>query len=385
MATGHPPPGILSAAGQPHGDHDLGSRPRGTPAMREQAPQHIVARPRSAGQSRRRQRVGHLGVERLDVAAVANASGAATTIDTYDEYGVPGGGNVGRFQYTGQMWIPEIGLYHYKARDYSPTLGRFLQPDPIGFGGGMNFYGYVGGDPMDNIDPSGLGFFSFLGHAWNSFSSGAGHFFGGGYIKEAGYNKYGEYQGFFDRYPSFKYPRIPQYYSGGGGGGGGHGGAGGGAKGGGGQPPQNIVGSAACALAGAVPGNRIRLGADGVAALGGLLDAGLGVSLEDSGRVEFDGYGGYGAGVGAIGGAGVTVDNGSTPNGASGQYTGAFGQAAVGILGGGIYFHSGNIYDPNMVSASGSVSVGPKYGAVVGFARNATYGKALLDFHCGGK
>ena len=30
-----------------------------------------------------------------------------------------------------KLWLPEIALYYYKARMYSPTLGRFLQTDPI--------------------------------------------------------------------------------------------------------------------------------------------------------------------------------------------------------------------------------------------------------------
>jgi len=55
--------------------------------------------------------------------AVSNASGGLIAINTYDEYGIPRSTNVGRFQYTGQTWLPEAGLFYYKARMYSPTLG----------------------------------------------------------------------------------------------------------------------------------------------------------------------------------------------------------------------------------------------------------------------
>jgi RHS repeat-associated protein len=71
--------------------------------------------------------------ERGSVTAISNPSGAALTINSYDEYGVPKSANSGRFQYTGQTWIPELGMYNYKARLYSASLGRFLQTDPAAY------------------------------------------------------------------------------------------------------------------------------------------------------------------------------------------------------------------------------------------------------------
>jgi len=77
-------------------------------------------------------------------------------INRYDEYGKPQSTNAGRFQYTGQMWLAELGAYHYKARMYAPNLGRFLQTDPIGYRSGTNLYAYVGNSPISFTDPLGL-------------------------------------------------------------------------------------------------------------------------------------------------------------------------------------------------------------------------------------
>ena len=73
----------------------------------------------------------------------------------------PNSQTLGAFTYNprfpGQVADAESGWFYNWHRDYNPSLGRYVQSDPIGLAGGtMTTYGYGGGNALSNVDPQGL-------------------------------------------------------------------------------------------------------------------------------------------------------------------------------------------------------------------------------------
>jgi RHS repeat-associated protein len=62
-----------------------------------------------------------------------------------------------RHLFQGQLWTPETGLNDYRNRVELPTMGVFLQPDPIGFkGDAANIYRFCNNNAVNRSDPMGL-------------------------------------------------------------------------------------------------------------------------------------------------------------------------------------------------------------------------------------
>ena len=90
--------------------------------------------------------------------AVSGHNGGTIQSTTFGAFGntqSSTGASPNRLKYTGRE-DDNTGLYYYRARYYDPAIGRFVSEDPLGFEAGINFYQYVGANPVNGNDPSGL-------------------------------------------------------------------------------------------------------------------------------------------------------------------------------------------------------------------------------------
>lgn len=98
----------------------------------------------------------HLGTPQL----MTTASQSVAWRKDYQPFGLSSDRGENAFEigsrFPGQYFDSETGLHYNYFRDYDPTLGRYIESDPIGLRGGINTYAYVGGNPVNAYDPNGL-------------------------------------------------------------------------------------------------------------------------------------------------------------------------------------------------------------------------------------
>jgi RHS repeat-associated protein len=111
------------------------------------------------------------------VVALSDAAGNVVETYAYDAYGrsQPTGPATGNpYRFAGYHFDPETGLYFCRARSYNPAIGRFLQPDPLGYADGINWHLYCGNNPILFVDPLGLCYKPTAGEWVGGIASGVG-------------------------------------------------------------------------------------------------------------------------------------------------------------------------------------------------------------------
>ena len=91
------------------------------------------------------------------IVATSDNNGAVTNKNKFGPFGELASLGGTTFGFTGQRYDADLGLYYFKRRYLAASLGRFLQPDPIGYeSGDFNLYTYVKNTPLVLKDPMGL-------------------------------------------------------------------------------------------------------------------------------------------------------------------------------------------------------------------------------------
>ena len=117
--------------------------------------------------------------------ALTDGSGHVTDRMEYSRYATTTfrtGTNDTPFLFNGRYGVQTDpnGLLSMRTRSYNPYLCRFINADPSGFSGGLNFYAYANGNPVSNVDPFGLASMGEnSGASWTTRLLGAGQALGG--------------------------------------------------------------------------------------------------------------------------------------------------------------------------------------------------------------
>jgi RHS repeat-associated protein len=116
------------------------------------APDYVVK-----GTSKYRILADHVGTPRFLIDADTGAVTEQLEHDVWGQVLADTSPGFQPFGFAGGVLDRDTGLVHMGAREYDSATGRFTSVDPLSFGGGdTNLYAYVGGNPLNAVDPSGL-------------------------------------------------------------------------------------------------------------------------------------------------------------------------------------------------------------------------------------